>query len=307
LVMDVDAKALIAVDLNTGVRSVLSDNTTQNDLPFIYEGKGYNAGSIVLDKKVGKVYAGLSIDGEGSNLDLPHSIIGVDVLTGTRSIVSNSVFFETSDMVLDTTGSNYRLFAGETKEDYLSGWDFISNSGFDYSSYSLGQPDKVNQFYNVGSLAVDAPRKRLLMTSLSGQQFVYAVDIAAASNAPFQNKGARSVFSDGATPNVENPFTSSGNYVLTSIRVDSDRSRALMVDRLKPAIFELALSDDKTKDGARSVLSDNATANKLANPYGLHIESGMPYALLVDKGTKALIAVDSESGERVFISKTSAY
>ncbi|HRH77783.1 MAG TPA: hypothetical protein PK129_10585, partial [Cellvibrionaceae bacterium] len=75
---------------------------------------------------------------------------------------------------------------------------------------------------------------------------------------------------------------------------------------LKPAVFSLTLSDDKTKDGARIVLSDNTknTANKLLEPYGLQIEPGMPYALLVDKAAKATMAVDLESGERVFISKS---
>lgn len=306
LVMDVDAKALIAVDLNTGKREVLSDNSTQPEIPFIYEGKGYNAGSIVVDKKAAKVYAGLSIDGEGTNLDLPHSVIGIDLVSGVRTAVSNSITFEASDMALEQTSTEFRLFVGETKEDYLSGWDFNSQSSFDYSSYTLGQPNKENQFYNVGSLAIDAERKRLLMTSLSGVQFVYAVDIAASSSAPFQNKGARSVFSDATSPNSENPFTQNNNYVLTSIRVDADRSRALLVDRLKPAVFSLALSDDKTKDGARSVLSDNTknTANKLLEPYGLQIEPGIPYALLVDKAAKATMAVDLESGERVFISKS---
>ena len=305
LVMDVDAKALIAVDLNTGKREVLSDNTTQPEIPFIYEGKGYNAGSIVLDRKAGKVYAGLSIDVDNLESTLDHSIIGVDVKTGGRSFVSSNVSYETAEIVLENTSAEYRIFSGDSKQDYINVWDLNRNEASNYSSSSLGIPNSINPFNNVGSIAIDSPRKRLLVTSLSGDQFVFSVDIASPVSASAETKGARSIFSDASVPNNENQFTQNDNYVLTSIRVDADRSRALMVDRLKPAIFELALSDDKTKDGARSVFSDNATANKLTNPYGLHIESGMPYALLVDKGTKALMAVDLLSGERVFISKTS--
>ncbi|HMY40797.1 MAG TPA: hypothetical protein PK011_15845, partial [Marinagarivorans sp.] len=225
--------------------------------------------------------------------------------TGGRSFVSSNVSYETAEIVLENTSAEYRIFSGDSKQDYINVWDLNRNEASNYSSSSLGIPNSINPFNNVGSIAIDSPRKRLLVTSLSGDQFVFSVDIASPVSASAETKGARSIFSDASVPNNENQFTQNDNYVLTSIRVDADRSRALMVDRLKPAIFELALSDDKTKDGARSVFSDNATANKLTNPYGLHIESGMPYALLVDKGTKALMAVDLLSGERVFISKTS--
>ena len=95
-------------------------------------------------------------------------------------------------------------------------------------------------------MALDKSRNRLLMTSFSGNQFVYGIDISKEDQDP--TAGARSIFSDAVTPNSENPFTSTGDRVLTSIRIDEDRSRALMVDRLKPAIFALTLSDDKTKD-----------------------------------------------------------
>ena len=37
---------------------------------------------------------------------------------------------------------------------------------------------------------------------------------------------------------------------------------------------------------------------------GLHIEASMNYAIVVDKGQKALMAVDLESGERVVVSKS---
>ncbi|HMW49139.1 MAG TPA: hypothetical protein PKC70_12640, partial [Cellvibrionaceae bacterium] len=306
LVMDVDAKALIAVDLNTGKREVLSDNSTQSEIPFIYEGKGYNAGSIVVDKKAGKVYAGLSIDFDNLESTLDHSIIGIDLKTGARSFVSDTIAYESSELALEQTEKEYRLFAGESKQDFLRVWDFNKGEGDNYSSYTLSRPNKDTQFFNVGGVAIDAPRKRVLMTSLSDEQSIYAVDISGSIGAPVGEKGARTVFSSASIPNEVNQFTANGNFVLTSIRVDSDRSRALMVDRLKPAVFSLALSDDKTKDGARSVLSDNTknTANKLAEPYGLQIEPGMPYALLVDKAAKATIAVDLESGERVFISKS---
>lgn len=300
LIMDVDAKALIAVDLNTGARSVLSDNTTQNDLPFIYDLDGYNSGAIVIDKNKKVAYVPQLTKNEDGD------VFSIDLLTGIRNSKFPGVLPYVSDLAIDRSIGFDRLFYCASEQGTINARDIQTNLGSGAYSESEGYltPSDLYPFSNSGGLAVDAARNRLLMTSLTGRQFVYSIDIALASND--DNRGARKVFSNLNTPDGQNPFTSEGVNVLTSIRVDSDRSRALMVDRLKPAIFALALSDDKTKDGARSVLSDNATANKLANPYGLHIESGMPYALLVDKGTKALIAVDLVSGERVFISRTSA-
>ena len=62
----------------------------------------------------------------------------------------------------------------------------------------------------------------------------------------------------------------------------------------------------KLKTSARSVLSSNekSSVNKFIDPYGLHIEASMNYAIVVDKGQKALMAVDLESGERVVVSKS---
>lgn len=298
LVMDVDAKALIAVDLNTGARSVLSDNNTQNDLQFIYDLDGYNSGAIVIDKIKKVAYVPQLTKNEDGD------IFSIDLLTGIRVSKFFGVLPYISDMAIDRSNGFDRLFYCASEQGSVNTRDILTNLGSGAYSESEGYltPTDLSPFANSGGIAVDAVRNRLLMTSLTERQFVYSIDISLAGNN--DNRGARSAFSDSNTPDGLNAFTSVGVNVLTSIRVDAERSRALMVDRLKPAIFALTLSDDKTKDGARSILSDNTKANKLSNPFGLHIESGMPYALLVDKGTKALIAVDSESGERVFISKS---
>ena len=300
LVMDVDAKALIAVDLNTGKRTVLSDNTTQNDLPFIYDLDGYNSGAVVVDKDKKVAYVPQLTKNEDGD------IFSVDLSTGIRSSKFFGVLPYVSDMAIDRANGFDRLFYCASEQGSINARDILTNIGSGAYSESEGYltPSDLHPFANSGGIAVDAARNRLLMTSLTGRQFVYSIDISLAGNN--DNRGARSVFSASNAPDSLNAFTSEGVNVLTSIRVDSERSRALMVDRLKPAVFSLALSDDKTKDGARSVLSDNTknTANKLAEPYGLQIEPGMPYALLVDKAAKATIAVDLESGERVFISKS---
>lgn len=304
LVMDVDAKALIAVDLGAGVRSVLSDNKTQLDVPFIFDGKGYNAGSIVLDRQAKKVYAGLSVDITDPNSFLTNSIIGIDLTTGERSFVSESISDETSGLALESNSKEYRLFVGSSKLGDLGAWDLNASQGTQYySSYSFSVPDTKARFDNVGGVALDTINNQLLFVTLSGELAVFSVDISQPITAPYKERGARKIISDKATPNSDNAFSDAGLYALTSIAFDPASSRALVVDRLKPAIISVSIGG--SLEGARSIFSDNANSfNKLSNPYGLHVEADMPYALLVDKAQKALMAVDLVSGERVFISKS---
>ncbi len=58
LVVDVAGKALVAVDLKTGMRSVLSDNSTQLDMPFIYDRMDYNGAPVVVDRIKKVAYVG---------------------------------------------------------------------------------------------------------------------------------------------------------------------------------------------------------------------------------------------------------
>jgi hypothetical protein len=301
LVMDVSKKALMTVDLATGVRAVLSDNTTQADLPFVYDRTDYNGSPLVIDKVKKSLYTTTAKATGRTELQV------VGLADGKRILVVGGLG-TVSDLALQKSDKFYRIFEADASEGIMTMWDFDRSERVAYSDPDGFVPDNLNPFSNAGSVVIDSPRQRLLMTSLTGSQFVYSIN-AEFSQVDVANeklRGARSIFSNATTPNSFEPFTANGTNVLTSIRIDADRSRALMVDRLKPALFALTLSDDKTQDGARSILSDNTKqpSNKLVDPYGVHIEAGMPFALLVDKGQKAVLAVDLETGERVFVSKS---
>lgn len=301
LVMNVNgsASALVAIDLSTGVRSVVSDNSTQLDFPFVYDRSDFNTAPLLIDKKNKVAWVG-----QNSKATLDFAVLKIDLATGARSGLSRGNLRHISDIAIEQSETRNRLY------DCSFNQGSVGFRSYEFEEYTrvggsdASQPDAVNLFDNSGSIVVDKIRNRLLMTSFSGNQFVYGIDISKEDKDP--TAGARSIFSNATTPNGENPFTATGDRVLTSIRIDEDRSRALMVDRLKPAIFALTLSDDKTKDGVRSVLSSNETSsvNKFIDPYGLHIEASMNYAIVVDKGQKALMAVDLESGERVVVSKS---
>jgi hypothetical protein len=301
LVMDVnrDNPALVAVDLKTGIRSSLSDNNKQTTLPFVYDRDDFNAAPLLIDKDQKSAWVG-----QNSKAILDFAVLKIDLTSGVRSGLSSGNLRHISDLALERSETRDRLYDCSFNQGSVGFRSYILDKYTRVGGSDASHPDAVNLFDNSGSIVVDKPRRRLLMTSFSGNQFVYGIDIS--KDDQDDTAGARTVFSNATTPNSENPFSATGDQVLTSIRIDTDRSRALMVDRLKPGIFALILSDDKTKDGARSVLSanDKNPSNKLSDPYGLHIEAGMPYALLVDKGQKALMAVDLESGERVIISKT---
>ena len=305
LVVDVAGKALVAVDLKTGMRSVLSDNSTQLDMPFIYDRMDYNGAPVVVDriKKVAYV-------GQSSTRNTNPGVFAIALDTGERQEALTGTARSLADLAIDYRAETTRMFDATATIGNIDFWDITSkNAAGGYSNSQAAFPNTDFPFANSGSIALDAPRNRLLMTSLSGDQFLYAIN----AKAPFVSddvnsldRGGRSIFSNATTPNNNEPFTASGTNVLTSIRIDTDRNRALMVDRLKPAVFALAISDDPTKDGARSIFSSNEKSipNKLVDPFGLHIEANMDYALIVDKGQKALMALDLESGERVVVSKS---
>jgi hypothetical protein len=305
LVMDVDAKTLVAVDLNTGMRSMLSDNTTQPEIPFIFDRADYNGAPVVVDK-VNKV----AYVGQSSTLRTTPGVFSIAFDGARQEALSGTGRWAISDLAIDYRTELTKIFDANGSFGGINLWDLATKqSAGGYSNSQSGFPNTDFPFNNSGSIALDTPRNRLLMTSLTGDQFVYSVSVKAPFDSSDINnfdRGGRAVFSNATTPNNSEPFTATGTNVLTSIRVDADRSRALMVDRAKPAVFALAISDDPTKDGARSIFSSNekSTVNKLVDPYGLHIEAAMQYALVVDKGRKTLLAVDLESGERVIISKT---
>jgi hypothetical protein len=306
LVMDVDAKALMAVNLNNGLRSVLSDNTTQPEIPFVFDRLDYNGAPVVVDKNNKVAYVG-----QASATNTSPGIFSIALDSGVRAkALGGTSRWGVADLAIDYRTDATKIFNASSRGGDIDYWNLTTKeSAGGYSNADAGLPNTDFPFANSGSIALDMPRNRLLMTSLSGDQFVYSINAKApfdSSDVNSLDRGGRSLFSNATTPNSLEPFTASGTNVLTSIRIDTDRNRALMVDRLKPAVFALAVSDDPATDGARSIFSSNekSVPNKLVDPYGLHIEANMSYALIVDKGQKALMALDLESGERVVVSKS---
>ena len=289
LVVDVEQQAVFTVDLSTGARSILSSNTAPDEtVPFVFNREDYNGAGITVDAEAGSAYV-------GSNDNT--TVVEVDLLTGARSRLIGSVTPFPTEMVIDRSGSNYRLLLGES-----TGGAFISQAlnvsqGYEVISLSNSNvPDDINPIDNIGGVTLDVSRNRALITTLSGEQFVLAVDLRE------ESLGQRTIFSNSTTPNIDSPFTSTGDFILTSITTDVGNDRALMVDRGSKAIFSLAL-----ENGSRTIFSDNDLPNAnnvLLDPFSVHVEDGLSYALVVDKERKALVAIDLVNGQRVILSKS---
>ena len=289
LVVDVEQRAVFTVDLLTGTRSILSSNIKPDDtFPFAFNHEDYNGAGIAVDPFTDVAYVGN---------DVSPYILVIDLETGSREGYPGNYTPYPTELVVEKTDSNHRLFVAEAS----GGGVYLQELGFTQGekliSWSGGDiPNRLNPISNIGGITIDSTRDRALVTTLSGPQYVLAIDLTD------ESLGKRTLFSDANTPNTDNPFSASGDFVLTSITTDVENDRALMVDRGSKTIFSLAL-----ENGARTIFSSNVlpnNSNLLLDPFSVHVEEGFSYALVVDKKRKALIAIDLVDGQRVILSKS---
>ena len=292
LVVDVEERAIYAVDLATGVRNILSENKEGDEYPLLLERTDFNYAGIAVDSENDIAYVGSSADTREAS---GPTILSINLDTGERNAVSEYITPHVSQLIFDANRN--RVFLGEFTNGAFVALDPIAK---DYEVVSWSNSnfpvDGENPLTSVGAVTIDSARNRALVTTAIGEQLVMAIDLSE------ENLGVRTPFSTASIPNTDNLFTASGDHVLTSISVDTANDRALMVDRGLNAIFSLAL-----EDGARTILSDADSPNSLntlLDPTSVYVEEGMTYGLVVDKERKALMAIDLVSGQRVVLSKS---
>jgi hypothetical protein len=296
LVVDVELRSVFAVDLATGTRSIFSENKPGDEFPLNLERTDFNAAGIVVDVVNDRAYLGSSAI---STAIAGPTILNLDLATGTRSAATETVTAYPTAFALKPSIGLGSIILGKFDEGVLFSWDINStdSSWQPITWYSLGLPNSENPLDSMGGVAIDSSRNRALVTTLSGDNhLVMAVDLNE------ENLGVRTPFSNATIPNTDVPFSDSGDYILTSISVDTANDRALLADRGKKAIFDLAL-----ENGARKILSDATipnTDNIFLDPFTVHVEADMSYGLVVDKARKALVAIDLVNGQRVIISKS---
>ena len=315
------SSALNAVNLGTGVLSVLSNNTTPDaNNPF----SGING--LTLDITNNRALVTSSIN---------DSIIAVNLTNGTRTILSNSVIpdgvnpFDTSTgIALDT--ANNRALALDSGHDAILSVK-LTNGGRTIFSDSLA-PDANNTFNQISALAHDLENNRLLVLDQNRKAMV-GVDV---------RTGVRTVVSDAYTPSKSNMFShpidvvmqgstawvlddylgtifsvnlgsgsrtilsapdipNNTNALSTPIHMVLDNARLLVINNAgaSPAIMAVNLAD-----GSRSILSDNTTPNNrtaFIQPKDITLDAVNNRALVLDKVIKRIVAVDLNSGARTLV------
>jgi sugar lactone lactonase YvrE len=328
LVTDNYLSAVIAVDLTTGERTVLSDkNTPDANNSFVW------LEDIAIDSANNRA---LALD---SNLD---AVIAVDLTSGARTVLSdnstpdaNNPFDTPRSIAIDS--ANNRALVVDSDLDAVIAVDLISGARTVLSDDST--PDANNRLDMPRDIAIDSANNRALVADIQ-LNAVIAVDLTSGARTvlhqflliftpPFgfitdgppnsiaidstNNRalvtvgspadavialdlttGASTVLSDDSTPDADNPFV-----WLEGITMDSANNRVLVTDSYWDAVIAVGLTD-----GSRTMLSDDSTPdadNPLVVPRDIAMDSANNRILVVDAlGT--VIAVDLTTGVRAVIS-----
>lgn len=274
LITDAALDAVIAVDLSSGERSLLSSNESSEANPL------QDSYGIAIDIARNRA---LVTDA------LHDNIIAVDLASGLRTLVSDNNtpdtenrFLSPMDILLDA--ENNRALVLDPWLGAIISLDLASGSrkllaGGDVAS-------EAKKLFVPSGFVIDKLHKRILV--IDGNSNILAVDISS---------GEITSFSDNTAP---------GGLVSPSgIALDAAHNRVLVVDFDLDAVIAVDL-----ESGERTVLSSNNTPNANAainfpQPAAIVFDPERGRALVLDSYLKAVIAVDSNTGQRtVFSSNT---
>ena len=273
-------KPLIAVDLTTGIRSEFS-------APFPW------AFALTADEEDQIVYVASSIPDEVWEFDLA---TGATIKTLTSPTIPDSSDFlgggssasAVWGLVLDRSTNPYRLLATNAANNVVA-VDTQTGQQSIFSSASI--PNNAYPIDHPQGIALDSSGSRVFVV---GGDFNPAVHIVSLLD------GSRTLLSSNATPNNELPFSENADASLLSVAYDSERGRLLVVDLLASTIFAV---DSET--GIRSIFTSTTypdTDNQFLAFMTVFQDERIPFILATDL-SGALLAIDAESGRRVFISK----
>lgn len=269
LVVDNQLAAVVAVDLGTGARTVLSDQGSAGK-PF------RKPVGIALDTVNNRAL----VTDEGLS-----AVIAVDLATGARTVLSDiqvpdaaNVLSAPAGIAVDT--ANNRALVVDNRADRLIAVNLQTGSRSVLSS--AGTPDTTNNFLAPVAIAIDGTRALVVDNGLDS---VIAVDLAT---------GARTILSSGTVPNTTAPVLS-GPIAIT---VDAANGRALVLDNRLQALVAVNLAT-----GGRTVLSSNTVpdaTNTFSGPAALALNGTA--ALVLDARLGTLFGVDLATGGRSLVS-----
>lgn len=291
--VDPVAEAILAVDLETFERTVISTNANEEQGRTLGE-----AASMVLDAST--TPARLIVLDEGNDL-----VMAVDVTTGNRTVIAEDRetpgqdFSVPQALALDAPASGTpRLIVTDSGLDMVLAVAFADGARTVLSGFNIGQGEPL---IDPVSLALDArvgTEGRALVSDAS-EDAVISIDLASS---------ARTVVSAEGT-GAGDPFETPAGLTLdveTGLygQIDS-AGQVVVADPGDAALVSVNLAT-----GARTVLSGGpaGTGPAFAAPKGVAFDPGDGTAtaparyLVVDEDANALFAVDPANGARTIIS-----
>ena len=272
-------KALLAVNLDTGNRTVISSNAGVGDgVAF-----GFPR-SIALDSANNRALVA------DSSLQV---LLAVDLSTGERTVASGTTtdnnkgtgraFVNLRAVALDS--ANKRALVMDSGLDALLAVDLSTGNRTVISDASTGNDDA--SFDTALEIAVDSAGERALVVD-NIEKALLAVNL---------ETGERTVISNGTIGDgdaFKNPV---------AVAFDSANNRALVVDTLSNALLAVDL-----RTGERTVISNgtNIRGDDPFDPSAIALDSANNRVLVLDKTFAALLAVDLDTGERTSISTSNA-
>lgn len=302
IIADQQQMTLITVDFETGERTTFSDVENEHNEPMEIR-------AIYIDEPRNRLLVG------DQNTDDFGNIYQINLDSGAISEFSTNVLFPEypflgpNIFIKDPrVGYENHILMGEggaVMEVNISGVVGVDgqrdvfSSAVTFYNRPLIPEDGANPWGAVMSMVSDGLRGRLITANNDGQ--LISVDIDQEGD-----DGARIPFSNNSFPNSSEPFL--GDYV-QSLILDGMRNQVIAADISNQRLVSVVLSNTESEtEGVRSLFSTDSIPNSL-NPISeprfllYEEEFGWGYVLVADSQQDAIIAVDLETGERVFFTR----
>ena len=317
ITLDLSERALIAVDIDTGYRSILSKEDDSS-------GVGFTLGRrLALDNSHNRV---LFIQST--------SVVQVDLITRERSYFSigslEANFSELVDIEIDSNNGRALVLDAAKKQIFainletqiptlFAGLDYGQSNNFLERPVAMSFNEDGTKIMVVDAelgevIAVDLEtREQTIFSSLGGkdqgQTFSQLENINLADNTLFAlgeslfevdlQTGAREVVSDRQRTELGPRWSE----FPADLAVDVKHGFAYILDHNQDAIYSVNLLD-----GTRSIISSRTkpnSDNEFLSPFGIALDSDNSQLYVSDASLRALLTVDIATGQRTIVSDDS--
>lgn len=257
---------VVAVDLTTGVRTVVADNQGIEDVLQFQKPQ-----SIFFDGENERLYVS----------DFSSAIFELDLLNNTRRTIAsageNSFLYRPKGMALRDEN---KLFVADSKRIYWINTETLEQTLFSSAIESV--PDDQNSFED-GIWSLVFKNDRIYVAEWNNK--IFSVDASS---------GARQVFAD---------LGFVGGSVVDLVKGDNENELVFLFSGISDAtVYKLNLSSKNSS--VLSGLAEPDDVNSIVESWGVASYAGLGYLVLIDRNQKAVMGIDLATGARVIISKS---